>query len=63
MQAVGAGEEDKLLQMVLIFVWKNERKELHLTVVNELEVLSLGLRSVFIVENRALGLVELECMR
>ena len=49
--------------MVSIFVWKNERKELHLSVVNELEVLSLGLRSLFTVENRALGLVEPECMR
>ena len=49
--------------MVSIFVWKNERKELHLSVVNELEILSLGLRSLLTVEKRALGLVEPECMR
>ena len=46
--------------MVSIFDWKNERKELHLSEVNELEVLSLGLRSLFTVENRVLGLVEPE---
>lgn len=49
--------------MVSIFIWKIERKELHFLTVKELEVLSLGLRSLFIVEKRALGLLEPECMR
>jgi len=48
--------------MVPIFFWKNDRKALHLTV-KELEFGSLGLRSLFIVEKRTLGLDESECMR
>ena len=46
----------------LIFVWKSERKELHLLVVKELEVTSVGLRSLFMVEKRVFGLVGPEWM-
>lgn len=49
--------------LVSFFVWKNERKELHLLTVKDLGVLSLALRRLFIVEKRALGLVEPEYMR
>lgn len=49
--------------MVLTLVLKNEMKELHLSTVKDLEVLSLGLRSWLIVEKRAFGLEEPECMR
>ena len=49
--------------MVSIFVWKNERNDWHFSEVNDEEVLSCGLSSEFIVENRALGLLEPEWMR
>ena len=49
--------------MVSIFVWKYERNDWHFSVVKDEEVLSWGLRSEFIVENRALGLLEPEWMR
>lgn len=49
--------------MVSTFDWKEARKELHLSTVNDLERLSAGLRSLFIVENKVLGLPEPECMR
>ena len=41
--------------MLLIYVWKNERKEL---VVKHEVALSQGLRSLLMVENRRLGLLE-----
>lgn len=45
-QTVWAGEEDRLFYKVSVLVWKNERKELHWSVVKELEVLPLCLRCV-----------------
>lgn len=41
-----------------ILDWKNDRKELHLLVVKELEMVSMGLRSLLMVEKRVLGLLE-----
>lgn len=43
--------------MESIFDWKNSRNELHLSVVKELEVLSLGLRSLLMVEKRTFWLL------
>lgn len=60
MEGLGAIEVDRLLLILAVFVWKNERKELHLLVVKEFKVLSMGLRSAFMVAKRALGLVEPE---
>ena len=45
------------LCIVSILVWKNDINELHLLVVNELEMVSMGLRSLLIVENSVLGLL------
>lgn len=42
--------------MVSIFIWKNERKEVHVLTVKELEV-SLGLRSLFYCGKKRLGVV------
>lgn len=41
--------------MVLIFVWKKERNQLHFSTVKDVEVLLEGLRSLLIVEKRVLG--------
>ncbi len=46
--------------MMLREDFRNERKELHLFTLKELEVLPLDLRSLFMVEKRALGLLEPE---
>lgn len=51
------------LWMVSIFAWKNDRKELYFSDEKEWEVFSMGLRSLLIVENTVLGLLELEWMR
>ena len=39
-----------------------ERNEMHLLTVKELEMVSRGLRSLFMVENRVLGLLLADCM-
>lgn len=54
------GEVDRLLWMVAIFAWKNERKASHLSVVKESGVVLWGLRSLFTVEKRVMGLEEPE---
>lgn len=43
-------------------VWKCDRKDAHLLTVKELEMVSMGLRSLVMVENRVLGLLLLDCM-
>ena len=48
--------------MLWIFDWKNDRKDSHLLVVNEVVVVSMGLRSLFIVEKSDLGLLLPDCM-
>lgn len=41
--------------MLFIFVWKKERNIWHFSVVKDEEVLSCGLRSEMMIENRAFG--------
>ena len=48
--------------MVWIFDWKNDKNESHLLVVNEVVVVSKGLRSLFIVEKSDLGLLLPDCI-
>ena len=45
------------LCMVSIFDWKNVRKVSHLLVVNEVVMVSMGLRSLLTVEKSDLGLL------
>ena len=45
-------EVASLLWMISILEWKNDRKLLHFSGVNEGEMLSWGLRSLFMVEKR-----------
>ena len=40
-----------------IFLWMCERNEMHLLTLKELEMVSIGLRSLFMVKNRVLGLL------
>lgn len=45
------------------FYLERKWKDFHLSALKDLEVLSLGFRSLFIVEKRALVLMDPECMR
>ena len=55
-----AEEVASWLWMISILEWKNYRKLLHFSGVNEDEMLSGGLRSLFMVENRVRGLEDPE---
>ena len=46
------------LCIVMILSLKKDRNELHLVVVKEEEMVSMGLRSLLMVENSVLGLLE-----
>ena len=48
--------------MSSILFWKNDRKELHVLVVKELLVVSMGLSSLLMVEKSVFGLLEPERM-
>lgn len=48
--------------MMSILVLKKERNKSHLVVVNELEIVFMGFRSLLIVEKRVLGLLEPDWM-
>ena len=48
--------------MVSILDWKNDKNDSHLLVVNEVVVVSMGFRSVFIVEKSVLGFLLPDCM-
>ena len=48
--------------MSSILDWKNARNVSHLVVVNEVVVVSMGLRSLVMVEKRVLGLLLPDCM-
>ena len=51
-----------LLCIISILPWRNERKDSHFEVVKELEILSMGLRSLLIVEKRDFGLLLPDCI-
>ena len=51
-----AEEVENWFWMISILEWKNDRKLLHFSGVNEGEMLSWGLRSLFMVEKRVCGL-------
>ena len=51
-----------LLCIISILLWRNERKDSHFEVVKELEILSMGLRSLLIVEKRDFGLLLPDCI-
>ena len=55
-----AEEVASWLWMFSILEWKKDRKLLHFSGVNEGEILSTGLRSLFMVENRVRGLEDSE---
>ena len=55
-----AEEVASWLWMFSILELKNEMRLLHFSGVNEDEMLSVGLRSLFMVENRVRGLVDPE---
>ena len=51
-----------LLCIISILFWRNERKDSLFEVVKDLEILSMGLRSLLIVEKRDFGLLLPDCI-
>ena len=66
MNGVGGGSGEETVEVeasvswlciLSTVIWMCERNEMHLLTLKELEMVSIGLRSLFMVKNRVLGLL------